>query len=363
MDGISEGEIVLVKCKCRSQFCPDCMPGLMVSMREKIRPALLKWKSVQMLTMTVSRDVAEGPREAYEMIQAKRLVAETVRSFFKRGWLHSREFVYVIEFHKDGWPHWHCLVDVKWVKHEDFKKRWKYGHVFLSPKGKFENNSHAINYCTKYISKADNPFPDWVLDYSGNLRRFSTSRGLTETKKKVRREKPDEPKRVRNRKTPRERTASCGNDSVFYEKINGKLKFIETTGLPFELVQGLSWAEVKEIQKRVAAETRSSDQKLERIAKQAVRNFLDDVRESLPPVVEFHLQGGSLSDFLRLNPMSEMDRSRTMLESLLFAQGHFESKGEKSETPNYLRKTQSENPVAIANSPPDVQFRFDWTPG
>lgn len=320
-----EPKTVMVKCKCRSQYCVDCMPGLMVKLRERWRPALAKWKKVQMITLTVDPERFATAEECYKHVQEKRLVAETVRSLHKRGLIRSRQFAYVIEFHKNGFPHWHLLVDSNWTDHEKLKRTWKVGHVWLSPTNKFQSNDHAINYVTKYVSKIEQAFPDWVLDYSGNLRRFSTSRGLCPSEKKPRKPKVSKVKRKRVRRTPRERVSSCGSDTAVYQVDQEKWKFIETLGIEFAAVQDLTLTEAKALVSSRSAESRSSLAAMEVQSRESLREFFRCPPKQLPDVVRWIQDGGTLAGFLERNRdrCDESYRSRVIAETLLFAAGGY----------------------------------------
>ena len=166
-----------------------------VEWREKLRPALKCWEGVMMLTLTVNPKKFDGPQQAYELIQRKRSVSELMKKLENRRWVMSRRFVVVIEFHQNkahrGWPHWHLLVESRFVPKHGLQKLWRHGNCWFS-KADFVDASHAVNYVTKYITKTSEDeddefwFPDWVLDFKGNFRRFSTSRGLVPSKKKGR---------------------------------------------------------------------------------------------------------------------------------------------------------------------------------
>ena len=212
-----ETYLASMKCKCGSQFCPLCSLAHCVRWRERLRPAISRWKFVMMLTLTVDQDSEvplkwsryKSPRHAYESIGQKRRVAEMVKALHRDNWLRSRHFVNVIELQKNGWPHYHVLVESDYVPHAELSRRWGQGHVWFS-KRDFEDSSHAVNYVTKYITKTSKDedefwFPDWVLDYPGNFRRFSTSRGLCPPIRKGKNKRSEPKGGTRIRKSGRQR--------------------------------------------------------------------------------------------------------------------------------------------------------------
>src|SRR5690606_12943327 len=101
---------------------------------------------------------------------------------------------------KNGWPHWHVLLDADFVSIEVIQDRWdcfrpegagplKAGHpgfgwVWVSHgkggrKGEFQSSEHAANYALKYVLKhPKHGFPAWVLDSRGEVKRYWPSKGF-----------------------------------------------------------------------------------------------------------------------------------------------------------------------------------------
>lgn len=183
------------------------------------------WKAVLMITLTVDPKRFASPEDALRHVGEKRKISELIRALVRRKLLRNREFTCTLEFHKKetgGWPHWHLLVESRFIDKHKLQEAWGVGHCWLS-KHDFKSIEHAINYATKYIVKTDEAageaaadeaageaagdeflFPDWAMDYVGNLRRFSTSRGLTKTRKYKKRQGTGE-KRARKTKTGRQK--------------------------------------------------------------------------------------------------------------------------------------------------------------
>lgn len=213
-------KIAIMACRCRSQFCEECRVGAMVRWREKLRPVVASWERVRMVTLTIDRKRWNGPQEAYEAIQKKRAVVEFVKKLHRPrvGLLKNREFFYAIEFHKTGgWVHWHVALRPKgrWPNKGDRDWRefgdrlsalWGHGFAQASDEHKSTSPEHAMHYLTKYIAKQDVGCPKWLLNRSGNFRKFSTSRGLcgpTKSKKAKR------TTRGNKKNTPQQRIDNC----------------------------------------------------------------------------------------------------------------------------------------------------------
>lgn len=81
-----------------------------------------------------------------------------------------------------------------------------FGHVRFS-KAQFHTPEYAANYACKYLTKLPQQgFPQWVLDFKGQIRMFATSRGLIP--QKPRPKKPFEPK-VHEGARPHHDTCFC----------------------------------------------------------------------------------------------------------------------------------------------------------
>ena len=224
----------------------------MIKYRDLIRPAIADFKHVLMLTLTVER--RDSPKDAYEKAQKERAVSELIRALHRNGFLVTKRFFYVIEFHRDGYPHWHVIVESGYIPHAELKKRWGRGHVWISagPRNKkeaFKSADHAMNYVTKYLTKSE-PFPNWVMEYEGNMRRFSTSRGLIREVKPRPKKSPlsQRQKKPRQRRTPKERVSSCGAKTSLLIRYGRDFRFYESIDLKFEeRFRKLSHAELRQL--------------------------------------------------------------------------------------------------------------------
>ncbi|MCE9545275.1 MAG: hypothetical protein K8T25_07130 [Planctomycetia bacterium] len=196
------------------------------SIRSKLIEVLKTFDGVFMLTLTLDPEpfkVRHGvlaAEEAHKYVMEKRCIARLVQALVESGQLTSRRYFVVTEFHENGFPHWHVLVESKRVDHhilrqawDSFRPKWAgpvnhangcdcpqcgglspvaklrpaFGAVkFSAPK--FESPMHAAFYATKYLTKQPSEgWPAWVLASPRRIRRVSTSRGFWP---KDQREKP-----------------------------------------------------------------------------------------------------------------------------------------------------------------------------
>lgn len=230
----------IVRCACRCRFCPRCGQHLGIRLRRRVLSSghALHWKNAFMLTFTIDPQHFESPEQAYDVSRKARWVGETLRKLRREGWIQDGHYFAVIEFQRNGWPHWHVLVKGRRLPKREFmrffhalKDSWNANgrrcgkDVDNSRAGLggvdiklFEDPDHAINYATKYVIK--NPregWPAWVMDSRRNVSRYSTSRGFFDAfdvEGETGSPQPDPDDQDDNepnqRNTIRERIAKCG---------------------------------------------------------------------------------------------------------------------------------------------------------
>ena len=182
-------------CNCRCRLCKDCGPVMGYQLRRELIPRLGRWASTMLITVTVDQSLFANPEGAYRYVRDNRLVGRLVRELRKRKLIAEHgEYFAVVEFHKKGgWPHWHILVDARFIDHGTVGAVWDrfrpggvarvegrpgFGFVFLRSRG-FGSSEHAANYASKYLVKGPGgDWPEWVLDYDGRIALYSASRGF-----------------------------------------------------------------------------------------------------------------------------------------------------------------------------------------
>lgn len=192
-----------VGCKC--WFCPHCCMSKALGLKRRLLPVLRTFKSMMMLTLTVDPKLFPTPEAAFRYVREKRAIAELVRALRKLGHVRSNRFFYVVEWQKQTeMAHFHLLVESDRVPFDVLAKLWgrnrpkdapawegshekplkgqapEFGHVRFSQG--FGNPEHAVHYACKYLNKIPaHGYPSWVLSFRGQIKRFSSSRGLLTT--------------------------------------------------------------------------------------------------------------------------------------------------------------------------------------
>jgi len=98
-------ELQLLHNNCRSPWCKKCAKVSPTHGRIQTRLERMDWRSVRHVILTVSREYpAQG---AYTLIRKHRSIPRLMAALNLKG----RQWLWVLEWHADGWPHWHVLVE------------------------------------------------------------------------------------------------------------------------------------------------------------------------------------------------------------------------------------------------------------
>ncbi|MGE9295982.1 MAG: rolling circle replication-associated protein [Puniceicoccales bacterium] len=143
--------------------------GVYLKRREIEKKGLPVLKRCKFLTLTVDGHGYISERKAYE------LGKERMRRFLAklRSVIGPFAWAWKLEFHEDGYPHWHLIIDYRKMIPPDFLDRftdwWGLGRVNVAG-----IKQKRFQYLFKYVSKmasgdcdpdAEIDLPSWVLDY------------------------------------------------------------------------------------------------------------------------------------------------------------------------------------------------------
>lgn len=220
-------------CVCRSRFCPCCCGWLGRDLRGRLVEVLGTYQGVYTLTLTVDpENFPDDPEGAFRYVLKRRCIAKLVEQLHKLGHLHSRRYFVVVEWQRNGYPHWHVVLDATFIPFVVITATWdRFRPSWLGPPvgrrppmgssrftkkfaGGADAGLHAARYVAKYLTKhpADG-YPDWVLGADYRIRRYSTSRGFWgaagEPEPAVEDDEGEEGERERVPQTIRQRVESC----------------------------------------------------------------------------------------------------------------------------------------------------------
>lgn len=154
--------------RCHKRLCRRCGGQLGYRVRQRLldKVGLFRWGRLLTLTVdqvgTVTGRGFESPEAAYEYVTNKRLVARLMRELGITRW------VWVLEFQRNAWPHWHVLADVGsgFIDYNRLHALWRdrWGVGLAKDSGvKFSDGEHAIFYITKYLTKQpEQGYPRWL---------------------------------------------------------------------------------------------------------------------------------------------------------------------------------------------------------
>lgn len=237
--------LMVSSCGCRSWFCTRCCLSKGLKLRDEIKPVLATFKDTLMLTLTIDPEAFNGDAEAaFRYVRENRCASRLMRELKRRGLLHSDRWFSVVEWQRNGFAHYHVIVDAGLIQHAVVHEVWNsYGpgpgrvlgkdHLvrlgFVScNRQTFLTSEHAANYATKYLIKTPkNDFPDWVTQFDGRIRRYEKSRNFDPAKSKGDscndsetdgEESADLNKEERpQRRTIKQIIENCGRDAALFE--------------------------------------------------------------------------------------------------------------------------------------------------
>ena len=157
--GPEENRVLFRKCRCGSSWCPACgLPGIRDRMFEIYKE--WPWPYVRTYALTVDRSLYRDGKEAYFEIQRKKELAEFMRRLKNRLMVHGitiYDYVWILEWHDDGFPHWHFLVRVnkkgkqgQIASKVDLTETW--GRARFVKEGYIRNQRHWA-YLVGYVAK------------------------------------------------------------------------------------------------------------------------------------------------------------------------------------------------------------------
>lgn len=222
------------KCGCNSWYCEDCAKRRGYALRAELVPILESFTGLLLITLTVDPTLFNSPLDALMYIREKTCIGVLMQKLHRAGHLHTRRYFNILEFQKNGHPHYHMLLDASFIPKNILQQSWDsfrpthlpqpegkrpgFGATWISV-GNFEGGAiHAARYATKYLVKIpDHGFPDWVLQLGESIRvpRYSCSKKFWERPSKPQK-KTKRPKKRRASYSYAMRHEQCGSTSNLF---------------------------------------------------------------------------------------------------------------------------------------------------
>lgn len=180
--------IALTKCRCYSSWCPSCFKsrGSKVIAR---RLRSMAWRKVRHIMLSVERSHYTDGQTAYLAIVKGGLIRGMLRNLKRILGKEIVRWLWVLEWHEDGFPHWHVIVEMAedgraaMLGYDAIQRYWGQGIVHESY---VKNESHwkaLAGYFgqTGYFEESKKDYqtglPEWAKDSQTSIRRFGASAG------------------------------------------------------------------------------------------------------------------------------------------------------------------------------------------
>ncbi len=153
-------------CKCWS--CPVCGPKRARKLRHGIIEAATEHSLTRFVTLTLDHSHCTAENSAVYLRECWR----KLRTYTKRRYGQSIDFIAVIEFQVNGYAHLHVLVD-RYIPQRWIQTAWQAvgGGKFVNIK--YIDVQRIAAYLSKYLTK-----DIFLSHYPHGTRRYSTSRGI-----------------------------------------------------------------------------------------------------------------------------------------------------------------------------------------
>lgn len=150
-----DGRSVVVRsCLCRSVWCPTCYTRYHSKAHiERLR--LLDWRCIRTIMISIDPNKYPDPKKAFLEIRKTKAIPELLHNLERTCGVNVRDWCRFIEFHRNGYPHWHIYVDVGKagaagrITGDILRHYWRYGRVTEG----FVHNEKHWNVTTGYFEK------------------------------------------------------------------------------------------------------------------------------------------------------------------------------------------------------------------
>lgn len=221
----THNEVQIIGCKgsCNSVWCSECYKRKGGSKRFAKRLAELDYRATRQVVLTVdSKKFGGCGRSAFEIIKSEKAIPQFIHNLKRTSNVKIVDWVWVLEWHEDGAPHWHLFIETEKGKkgkigNEILLKHWHYGLVF-------ESYIRSENHWKRFT------------DYFSNNGYFNPKQSTESKNKKHQLELPEWAKKItyRIRKTGSMAKKKAGQEieeeNLLEEKIGDETENIDDSG-------------------------------------------------------------------------------------------------------------------------------------
>jgi len=207
---VNDQEMVIRKCKCDTVWCPSCYKQRKVPRLYERINGRFDWKSTRHIVLTIDRNLYSSGEKAYLDVTQNKRINQLVHNLKRTVGVKVRDYVWVLEFHRDGFPHWHIFVDTTTTGKEgqihfsNILRYWQIGKVketYFKTEKHWEN---LVGYFGKsgYFDKDKGhqaKLPDWGLRYTRTIKRSGSGKIQSHIKTDIDKKKIKERKEMREK--------------------------------------------------------------------------------------------------------------------------------------------------------------------
>ncbi len=178
-------EVGIRKCKCGASWCQECWVSRGLK-NPQARLRKMDYRRVRHVVATQDEKIVGDGFNGYFSATRDKAIANMIRNLERTKNIKVIDWVWFLEWHKSGLPHWHILIEVEkigprgQIYWKNIKQYWHYGNVeegyIRSSKhweemtGYFSKNGYFQD--SKDEKKHQITLPDWAMSYTGTIRRY-----------------------------------------------------------------------------------------------------------------------------------------------------------------------------------------------
>jgi len=163
---LTANETQYQRLNCKTWICPYCGRRKAKRYKYAIRAAAEQLKLQRFITLTLDPDRIEGDPVVYLRDSFNKL-----RTYLRRKFGHAPKYIAVLEFHKNGKPHLHVLID-RFVEQAWLSAAWSAVGGGRIVDIRFVDLHRVSRYLAKYLTV------DLFLSAPKGVRRVTCSRGI-----------------------------------------------------------------------------------------------------------------------------------------------------------------------------------------
>lgn len=126
-------QVTVCKDACGKTWCLICFVQRKFSKKIADKIGCLKRRYTRTVTLTIDRDRFKDGEEAYYQIKNDEAISQFMHNLSRTENIRITQYVWVLEWHEDGFPHWHLFIETNKkdkaskIGGEKLRKHWKYG--------------------------------------------------------------------------------------------------------------------------------------------------------------------------------------------------------------------------------------------